>query len=274
MDEHQKTTFSPDAEGLCRLCKKPDSLEHKILLCDATELVRTEFPEVVDFLFEHDLIHTHLPVIFMLPDWEFDRCLHYHTPTPTIAVKLPTPKNFSLYTDGSCQFPSLPNRWTAFSVVQPIVDEQTILDSSHLPIQQICDSCFRVVAVAQGRGHQTIPRAELQALIVAFQHDAHSRVVSDSAYALDTLEKVTKAENINDLHKLPNFDLLQELFELVSRSSIQLIGVKVKAHEEFHTSNSQVTLDRIGNAVADFVANTACKELGGQQATWRRGKTL
>ena len=50
-------------------------------------------------------------------------------------------------------------------------------------------------------------------------------------------------------------------------------GIKIKAHETFE-SDSRLTLDRIGNAVADFVAKTASKTLGGQLALWRRQRCL
>ena len=274
MDENQKSNFADDNEGLCLCCNRPDSLEHKVLHCDATEHVRCLFPTVVDHLNEFDHIHLHLPVVYMQPDWDFDRFLHFHATDPVILPFGDSHNNGTLYTDGSCQFPTLPTRWTSYAVVQPKVDEQTILNCAHLPISQISEQCFRIIAVAQGKGHQTIPRAELQALIVAFSHNAHARVVSDSSYALGILSRLEKIHGIEQLQSLPNFDLIQQLFAIVQAASHTLEGVKIKAHEHLQTENRTLALDRIGNAVADFVANTACKTLGGELVTWRKKRCI
>ena len=273
MDEHQKSTFVPENEGTCLCCGQPDSVEHRVLLCDATEHVRTGFSEVVDHLKEYDTIHTHLPVIFMHPDWEFDRFLHFNATLPDIPVKPSQSKQISLYTDGSCQFPDLYSRWTSFAVVQPIVDDQDILEHMHLPVPEIAEKCFKIIAVSQGKGPQTIPRAELQALITAFQYDPSSRVVTDSAYALDALRKVSQVEQISQLNMLPNFDLLQELHQLFS-SHVPLHAEKIKAHEKFYSESIQTTLDRIGNAVADYAANLSCKSLAEPLVTWRKTRCL
>ena len=272
MDEHQKSTFVPENEGLCLCCGKPDSVAHRVLQCDATEHIRIAFPAVMDHLRDFDTIHTHLPVIFMHPDWDFDRFLHFNAPPPEILMFSGDRRNISLYTDGSCQFPELNTRWTSYSVVQPDADEQTILDSSHLPIDQICEQCYKVVALAQGNGPQSIPRAELQALITAFTYNIQARVVSDSAYALDVLDKVSKADDVYQLQSLPNYDLIQELFSLVRSTPRTLIGIKVKAHESFTSQDRQLTLDRIGNAVADYAAKTAGKKLGLQLVDWRTNR--
>ena len=274
MDEHQKATFVDDNEGLCLYCNQPDSVQHKVLYCDATEHIRTAFPMVVQHLSEFDTIHTHLPIIFMHQDWEFDRFLHYNATPPEIPTKRKCLTRSSLYTDGSCQFPSMPNRWTTYAIVRPVVDEQTILDSSNLSVAEICDSCFEIIAVAQGFGHQSIPRAELQAFVTAFKYDLHSRVVTDSSYVLTMLEKVKQVTHLKEIHMLPNFDLLQELFSLVQSANRPLFGVKIKAHEEFQSADRQLTLDRIGNAVADYVANSASRSLGGPQSSWRRQRCV
>lgn len=273
MDEHQKSTFVPENEGSCLCCGQQDSVEHRVLKCDATEHIRTGFPEMMDHLNEYDIIHTHLPVIFMHPDWEFDRFLHFHATLPEIPESFHQTNKISLYTDGSCQFPDLFGRWTAFAVVQPIVKDEEILAHMHLPIPEIAEKCFKIVAVSQGKGPQTIPRAELQALITAFRYDPTSRVVTDSAYALDALRKVCQAEKLSQLHMLPNFDLLQELHQLVL-SNVSLHAEKIKAHENFHSENKQITLDRIGNAVADYAANSSCKSLAEPLVTWRRNRCL
>ena len=97
--------------------------------------------------------------------------------------------------------------------------------------------------------------------------------MTDSAYALDALRKVCQAEKLSQLHMLPNFDLLQELHQLVL-SNVSLHAEKIKAHENFHLENKQITLDRIGNAVADYAANSSCKSLAEPLVTWRRNRCL
>ena len=215
-----------------------------------------------------------LKVIFTHQDWEFDRFMHYHATPPQVPTARHSLTRSSLYTDGSCQFPSIPNRWTTYAIVRPVVDEQTILDSSTLPVAEICDRCFEIIAVAQGLGHLSIPRAELQAFVTAFNYDIHSRVVTDSAYVLTMLEKVKQVTHLTEIHSLPNFDLLQELFHLVQSSNMPLLGVKIKAHETLQSEDRQLTLDRVGNAVADYVANSASRSLGGPQNTWRRQRCV
>ena len=75
--QEQKSKFDDHTDVSCLLCGMQDSLEHRIFECSSTSAVLDKFPEVVQFLLEHDPILYHLPMIFEEQHHELHRFLHH-----------------------------------------------------------------------------------------------------------------------------------------------------------------------------------------------------
>ena len=71
MMNDQKKHFT-DLTDACQLCGQPDSETHRLLECFETNATRQKYPEIINFLREHDECYHHLPVAWESTSFEFD----------------------------------------------------------------------------------------------------------------------------------------------------------------------------------------------------------
>ena len=265
MFKQNQQKFDLQEDDLCELCNAPDSLEHRIYECPNLEDARTNHTWILQRLQELDRQVLHLPVLHQEPLDDFWRFMHYRTVKTEVQIyPEPVPRN-KYYTDGSCYFPAIPKvRWAAFSVIQEI---QTLVPSTaNELLQQPADDPghLHVVAVGLCPGKQSIPRAQLEAMLTVIANDPTAWVATDSQYVCDTFELISKTTNIKELHMKPNYDQLQRLWFLLRDADELPTITKVKAHKKLQTAMPASELRNvIGNNYADLVAKAAAKRLGG-----------
>ena len=243
MTNHQKQHFAPEQSEQCTYCGQLDSVYHRILECPATAVVRQQYPEVTEFLEEHDPIHQVFPLCYRDPAFEFHRTLQYQLPQPELDLSLLTPTSV-VFTDGSCRHPADKRyRRASFAAVTP---------AGH---------SYNTLFIAHCHGRQTIPRAELQAVVTIEINTTVASIVTDSAYVLSTQEKLQKISDIRDLHEEKNFDLLKQWWQVMQSQQTPTPIIKVKAHENLNAETSELTFLRKGNSVADEVAKMTSSTL-------------
>ena len=256
-----------DASEQCTLCLQPEDIHHRILDCPSLQHVRTNHQLVVDYLREHNDCHLYLPVVFQPTDFEFNTWFFQQLPEPDLLPEVAQQAHEELqrgirpqfWTDGSCNTPShRAHRRAAFGIVfHPHVnpDEIDRITLAYRTNKVLPDS-FQVVGSAPCRGNQTIPRAEMQAIVVLIQHFDSAQVITDSQYVIDQSHKIGYFLDHCRHHKLPNFDLLVKLWDRLQTGDFVL--TKVKAHALSQSQdNPLITFQQLGNEVADIVAKQA-----------------
>ena len=118
-------------------------------------------------------------------------------------------------------------------------------------------SQFAALTVGEVPGPQHIDCAELAAAIVAVQLKLDAIVFSDSQYVLDIVALLSRTACVADLHKLPNYDLLQLLWHGLQVSSPEFRKIKTHAFDPAHESFQ----DTLGNEAADQAAKHALRRL-------------
>ena len=262
--QHQKTHYDDTITDLCVLCGEEDSVEHRVLWCEQMKSIRNKYENILQMLQERNPLHVNLPVIFEEPDY----CLHrviFHAPLELawqpFAVSEKHPPRF--YTDGSCKFPHEPNhRWASFSIVW---EDPEALNWSHDNLMQLKPleiPFLKVVAVGSCPGLQSIPRAELEAVIQVILQYPDAEINTDSMYAIKAVNLVRNCSVLSQILFFPNFDQLERLFQHFASTPQRPVLRKVKAHRKFSTDmNSQEMRDFYGNFQADHAANVAAENL-------------
>ena len=109
---------------------------------------------------------------------------------------------------------------------------------------------FQVLGASSCQGQQTIPRAEMQAVLTLIQQ---VETAPDSSYVVSQVEKLGLLLDKFKYHKFPNFDLLSKLWDRLQIGDFT-VG-KVKAHDiNLSKDDAYVTFCKLGNQVADGVA--------------------
>ena len=266
----QKAKFDQHTDESCLLCGQPDSLEHRLFECASTLAVHEKFPGLVEQLLEQDPIIYHLPLVYEEPNMEFHRFLHHQMIELNWETPSQTPERRGIYyTDGSCVHPQHPGlRWAAYSITWDGATAQEAKNIDWLHMNFDPSPWHKVVALGTCPGKQTIPRAELEAIIQIVARDPQAEIVTDSAYAIHAVDKVRLAAHKKDLHHLAGFDQLGRLFDLFARTSGRPTIRKVRAHQQrVHTMSYELLRDVVGNSFADVTAKRAAQELGGP---WKR----
>ena len=115
---------------------------------------------------------------------------------------------------------------------------------------QIVPSCFRVVALGQTTGAQTVARAELQALVVALEAVPTATVYTDCQSNVCLWEWVRKYELPRvAIAKRANEDLVGRLAVVATQPGQQVL--KVRAHQNLEQIRD---LYHLGNDIADEAA--------------------
>lgn len=107
-------------------------------------------------------------------------------------------------------------------------------------------------------GNQSIPRAELQAVVLAHEADRGHVVYTDSAYVIDGYDLLQRAPH---LHKLSNFDLLSRWHFLIRNRSQHTPAFKVAARRLHDPTSNDTIVCKLGNDVADRIGKYASKQL-------------
>lgn len=262
MTGEQKSKFS-DGTETCIFCSEPDTKEHQLLHCSATESMRLQHRDVCDKLEEHGNIHILQPAVFQHEHFEHIRTVQFALPEADLQIP---PLGPGIFTDGSCQLPhSVNHRWAAYSVVCPMSTLEDIVADVHLPLEHILNRHFTVAGVALLSGQQTIPRAELAAVVQSHEaqllHQHEATVFTDSAYVLKCYAMLQTTRRAASFHRVKNFDLLTRWHTLLWTQQRRTPTEKVKAHQTLMADTHYDTWLRIGNAIADLVAKKAAMNL-------------
>ena len=259
MIKSQKQHFDSTETLQCDFCEMEDSYEHRILHCAATQTIRDRYPQVVEFLTEHNHLHVLFPLHYEAPWKEFHMTLHMNQAEP--ATPIFDVACSEIFTDGSCQLPSEVNsRWAAFAAVKPISTKQQILSLSKYDAKDLLQHHFEIVTVGLCKGDQTIPRAELQCVLALLPQPTQVTIVTDSNYVLYAKDLVLGTQDVRMLHKQANYDLLQKLHRQTQAHPMPGFR-KVRAHQTLSCSDMDLRWDRIGNMVADEAAKAAANNL-------------
>jgi len=168
------------------------------------------------------------------------------------------------YTDGSADHSSMPwIRRGAFSVVQDMSDSfdhrRQLLSSDKPPC---LEELFSVRSMAHCPGKQSVPPAELAALLHVVQSvnaagiSKKTIIYTDAAYVMSVVKRLNDGASSFYDHKVANLDLILPL--RMGWSSSRFLVKKVKAHESI--AMKVLVADRwntLGNDVADTAAKHA-----------------
>ena len=256
----------------CTLCQKPDTMEHRVLHCDATAYVRANHPEVIAILQELHECNIYFPVIYADPFSDFNAWYFQHRPDPILHsevlanIRTEISRGFipQIFTDGTCARPEDSQfRRTAFAAVfHPVTTfTQRARQMQYFSQTQHFPDTFQVLFASEGQGVQSIPRAELLAIFHLLPLNLRCDVHTDSQYVLDTWNLLQHTLDISLLHKFANYDLLRLMHPYIGSTELRLH--KVKSHF-FREATDEQKLDPkywwcLGNEVVDDAAKRALR---------------
>ena len=266
----QKQKWDPLASSECQFCPAIDTRHHRVFECPATTHIRTKHQEIVDFYqFHNDMIHE-LPVIVVDPQMELLQTIHWTQPVATFDTSLVYSLNQvieqgltpSFYTDGSCQWPTLPSsRFAAFSVVLDSFfrDDERRDAAKGFKLSGIAPSSFKPILISRTQGAQTIARSELFAVLLVVEAFPAAKIFCDSQTTIDRFHTCQINRDPTIWIDSADFDLLLRLQDVVNpRHTI----VKVAAHvDPQFTSDLDLCYHQLGNAAADKCDTKGCMSL-------------
>ena len=241
--------WSATQDPKCPWCTKYDSHKHQLLECEAFHHIRTQHTHAVQFMEQNPRIcwfplPLHHPQVTLARQAMFLRVNTVSIPTPP-----PDTTDLILYTDGSCDDTRDPyTARAAWAVVASTQDQ-------HDPLLRL----YTVLASGHCPGPQTINRAELFALITAVEQSVHIAAtqtilfVTDSQYAVNTVDHILDGTVFRSPHKTAHWDLVSRLAEVWDASRFQIH--KIKSHMSLQEATSLAEARHIqGNGYADEVA--------------------
>ena len=116
-------------------------------------------------------------------------------------------------------------------------------------------STFKVLGVGECIGTQTIPRAELQAVLAIAECQVFCEIGTDSQYVVDLAAKLQKIQDVSAFHKSNNFDLLLPFWRLLKDNTLKIY--KIQAHSYSINDDPHQCFNKLGNMAADLAAKTA-----------------
>ena len=266
--EQQKQHWAHDSTGNCRHCQVPDTREHRLFDCAATDEIRTPYKLVLDSLqAEGRLVHE-LPAFHL--DQEVDLLTAVHLCHPEATVSQPLLDRFhqlatqdyvpNFYTDGSLHFPEDPTaRHAAYAITLDLLqsDEQRI-DAVRTWIRTgQRPATFATLAVARTTGEQRIHRSELYAVLRVCELFRHANIHADATATISIFNKCLNAARPGQLQTHEDFDLIERLWHSLRRGSHAIF--KVKAHATHaHPLNYLQCYHTWGNEAANEAAISTC----------------
>ena len=269
--EAQKSSWASDSTGLCLHCGEPDSREHRLLSCAATQDAREPFMPLVRHIEQEGLLLYELPAIPLQTEEDVLLACHLQMPEAEVEGAILgrlhqlIHQGFcpEIYTDGSLQYSSdTVARYAAYGLIW----DSCVLPSQRDEVihrwktQQCVPTNFVPLACARTTGAQTIHRSELYALVRTCELLPRAAIFSDSASALTTAAKCLEARSLAVLVNLQDFDLVKRLW-VATRSGGHVFH-KVPAHVKPDDCHDPVACYRAwGNHFADDLAVTTCTHL-------------
>lgn len=262
---YQQSQWDKSISGNCEFCDNAtDTKKHRLLECPLFHDVRKEHHAIVEVLKENDEAMTELPVMFASPLEEYHIALKFAEPEACIQDNIVrnlqahcvTPH---LYSDGSCQHQNSPNtRFAAYSLVADLcVDDAMRAEQAnrYLATGKIPETLIKIGAARCG-GEQHIGRAELWPITIAFENFSDFILHTDSAYCVDTVNKIQNSKNIAELAEHNEFDLVRRIFNQ-PKSNQQV--VKIAAHRDPKLIQNPVERYHcLGNMLANDSAIDMC----------------
>lgn len=127
---------------------------------------------------------------------------------------------------------------------------KTYLATGHIPETLI------KIGAARCQGEQHIGRAELWPITIAFEHFSDFILHTDSAYCVDTVNKIQNCAKIAELSEHNEFDLVRRIFNQPKRN--QQV-VKIAAHKDPRLIKNDVERYHcLGNMLANDSAIDVC----------------
>ena len=255
----EKSTWSRVVTSECSLCGALDTKHHRLFTCPALMDVRQDHLEIMDQVQQFFPWWTHMLAAHEPEDLPFLRLV---CGSRTLPPTLPLPENsrkLYLFTDGSAHNSSNPEaRLTYWSVVWCHgVRDMHDLDAWEQLSLPAKVSSYRVVAQGCTPKDQTVPRAELSAIVWAAQWcqqqpQVEAVIFTDSQFAIDQWSQCGQSGSLG------NTTCPDLLGAVQITSQVQLR--KVKAHNKEGLSSKADTFLKwttLGNELADTAAKQA-----------------
>ena len=263
MSGAERNTWSRDSTDLCPLCQELDTRSHRIFRCPALQEKRGPHQELLEAVQQQFPHWAHMPYV----SWPFEASVLQLFLAKLRLPDLAAPsidRKLVLFTDASAIHTACPTaRVTAWAVVRgqlpPSAPDLTADDLSPASLL----ARFSVLGQGCTPGPQTVPRAELAALVWAGtwadQNPACKvTVFSDCQPALDLWHRWLRM-GWEQVRGFANADLLQNV---PRPRSVQ--ARKIKAHQSA-TEIARAPLWEqwlaAGNEAADAAAKQACRDL-------------
>ena len=266
-----KAMWDKTCDGKCQLCGGDDTKDHRTLRCPALGSLRSEHPEAISTLSSIYPEWTWAPIAYLDPNEVALRRILTSRRMPDVFVPGETKDDvLHFYTDGSADHSSMPwIRRGAFSVVQDMSDSldhrRQLLSAEQSPC---LEELFAVRSMSHCPGKQSVPRAELAALLHVVQSVnvagivKHTIIYTDAAYVMSVVKWLHDGASPLSDHKVANLDLILPL--RMGWSSSRFSVKKVKAHESI--ALKVLVADR-WNALGNDVADTAAKHARSREFT-------
>ena len=236
--EQVKKCWDKTNQGTCPLCGKIDNRVHRVFECEHLEVVRQQHPNAIAIMKDSFCDWPWAPLPFRHPEEDFVKIvLESRTSKLPEPFEPETPPDgcFHFFTDGSAHSSNLPfARHAGFAAIQDMYGVD--FDPSHIAFPfKVEHSKFWVVSLAFCPGVQSVPRAELAAVLQVamsmnrYFPDESCTIFTDAQYVIDTVAKWCKSNPLGKYHKVGNQDLIDQLRKVWQSEKFRL--VKVAAHK-------------------------------------------
>eukprot|EP00438_Fugacium_kawagutii_P026565 Skav206299 [mRNA] locus=scaffold3268:172305:176813:+ [translate_table: standard] len=262
--QSQKQQWLEGVTLQCPFCPMEDSRWHRIHECPAFAELRAGYQSNLDWFQSEGIPVEELPLVHMHPDQEVHRMLQFRESDICVGddfLHLAFDRRqdgipLLLYTDGSGMFPrTASTRIAGVGVVVDLCvnDAQRRQFAAEFLMTGDAPASLQPLACGRLQGEQTVPRAELMALVVATRFSGEIHTFSDCQYALDVIDKL----------RMGTFDFLHgkdlDVIRLLQRQlTDQHVFHKIRAHQDLTSIQDLLQLyHALGNHLADVVAKQA-----------------
>eukprot|EP00438_Fugacium_kawagutii_P020099 Skav232651 [mRNA] locus=scaffold2334:181157:185911:+ [translate_table: standard] len=240
----------------CTYCDGRDTVRHRHFDCSVTEQVREEWSASLSTFQALPVAQFHSALCLEHEDYGMALAANHMI---TLEVTPPqTGESLLVYTDGRMEvtrgslFPAA--GYAVVSSTCTTAQARTEAIQEYLANDTVPD--FQIMCVGKVPGRQTNNRGELAAGILALSLSKDVELVSDSQYALDTIQQVLDFPHLEFYSGALNLDLIAVLVRLVSDTQhTRVVLRKVKSHQQLQSSHTPLEMfDILGNMFADEVA--------------------
>ena len=262
----QQAIWDSQVTPECQWCGQPDTKHHRFFSCTATRTVREPFQELVSHLDSFDCLWPELPVLFEDTKDEFRLTFQYNLqegqPPAELIQNLIScideQNPLHVYTDGSCQYPTMPTlRFAGYSVVIDSCrsDSERIWHAHRYKETGIWPTTLHVILQELCPQSQDIHHAELRSLIRAQELFRHAIIHVDSSSAIATFQSsLDTAGHQFHGHAQPTLGRRIQNLPNVAYNRV----VKIKGHAELHSLPDLECYHSLGNSLADRAAVEVC----------------